>query len=131
MLEVSATAGPCADRCFFAKVDAMPPEEQSGTQLLPAVVKPRTAPLWHVVLLDDDDHTYEYVIEMLGKLFAYGREKAYQMAREVDTTGRVIVETTVLERAEFKQQQIHAYGPDWRIPRCAGSMSAVLERAEQ
>ena len=28
------------------------------------------APLYNVVLLNDDDHTAEYVIEMLEKLFA-------------------------------------------------------------
>ena len=66
---------------------------------------------------------------MVGQLFGYGREKAYIMAREVDTTGRVILETTVLERAEFKRDQIHAYGPDSRIERCQGSMSAVVEPA--
>ncbi len=90
----------------------------------------RPAPLWHVVLRDDDDHTYEYVIEMLGKLFGHGRETAYRMACEVDTTGRVTVATLVLEQAEFKQQQIHAYGADWRLPRSRGSMTAVLEPAE-
>jgi ATP-dependent Clp protease adaptor protein ClpS len=42
----------------------------------------------------------------------------------------VIVETTTRERAELKQEQIHAYGPDSRIPRCKGSMSAVIEPAE-
>ena len=35
------------------------------------------------------------------------------MACEVDTTGRVIVDTTTKERAELKRDQIHAYGPDW------------------
>ena len=87
-------------------------------------------PLFNVVLLDDDDHTYEYVIEMLGKIFGYGHEKAFQMAREVDATGRVIVWTDGLERAEVKRDQIHRYGADWRIPKCAGSMSAVIEPAE-
>jgi ATP-dependent Clp protease adaptor protein ClpS len=48
----------------------------------------------------------------------------------VDTQGRVIVCTTSLERAELKRDQIHAYGPDPLIPRCQGSMSAVLEPAE-
>lgn len=94
-----------------------------------ATARPRTAPLWHVVLIDDDDHTYEYVIEMLGRLFGHSLEKAFKMACEVDSAGRVIVETTVYERAEFKQQQIHGYGPDWRLERSAGSMTAVLEPA--
>ena len=89
----------------------------------------RLEPNYHVVLLDDDDHTYEYVIEMLGKVFGFGREKAYRMACEVDASGRVIVATLPLERAEFKRDQIHAYGADWRIPRCKGSMSATLEQA--
>jgi len=98
---------------------------------LAARPQPRPAPLWHVVLLDDDEHTYAYVIEMLGRLFGHSPETAYRMACEVDTTGRVIVETTVLERAEFKQQQIHAYGPDWRLERSRGSMRAILEPAER
>jgi len=104
-------------------------DERTGTEAVVAAVKPRTAPLWHVILLDDDDHTYEYVIEMLGKLFGHSQETAYRMACEVDNSGRVIVDTTHLERAEFKQQQIHSYGPDWRLTRSAGSMTAVLEPA--
>jgi ATP-dependent Clp protease adaptor protein ClpS len=108
----------------------MPAQQQTGPEVQTAQPQPRTAPLWHVVLLDDDDHTYAYVIEMLGKLFGHSQETAYRMAREVDTTGRVIVATLVFERAEFKQQQIHAYGPDPRITHCRGSMRAVLEPAE-
>ncbi len=88
-----------------------------------------TIPRYHVVLLDDDDHTYDYVIEMLMKLFGHSRERAFLMACEVDGSGRVIVDTTTKERAELKRDQIHAYGPDWRIPRCQGSMSAIVEPA--
>jgi ATP-dependent Clp protease adaptor protein ClpS len=40
------------------------------------------------------------------------------------------VETTTRERAELKRDQIHAYGADWRIEHCQGSMSAVVEPAE-
>ncbi len=87
-------------------------------------------PQYNVVLLDDNDHTYEYVIEMLMKLFGHSESLAFQMAREVDTTGRVIVETTTKERAELKRDQIHSYGADWRIPRCKGSMSAIIEPAD-
>jgi ATP-dependent Clp protease adaptor protein ClpS len=88
-------------------------------------------PPYHVILLDDDDHTYEYVIRMLQELFAHSYETAYLMAVEVDTTGRVIVLTTTKEHAELKRDQIHAFGPDPLASRgCAGSMSAVIEPAE-
>lgn len=87
-------------------------------------------PPYNVVLLDDDDHTYEYVIRMLRELFGHSYETAYLMAEEVDTTGRVIVLTTTKEHAELKRDQIHAYGPDPFSSRdCAGSMSAVIEPA--
>ena len=93
------------------------------------VEETKLQPPYHVVLLDDQDHTYEYVIEMLGKIFGHPRERAFVMACEVDATGRVIVFTGALEQAEFKRDQIHAYGKDWRIPACAGSMSAMVEPA--
>jgi ATP-dependent Clp protease adaptor protein ClpS len=89
----------------------------------------RLADRWRVVLLDDDDHTYEYVIGMLGDVFGHPTPTAFRMAEEVDGSGRVVVWTGSREVAEFKQERVHGYGPDPRIPRCAGSMSAVLERA--
>ncbi len=92
--------------------------------------KVKKQPPYHVILLNDDDHSYGYVIEMLGRLFGYPAEKSFQMAKEVDTRGRVIVATTSLERAELKRDQIHAYGPDRDIPRCKGSMSAEIQPAE-
>ncbi len=86
-------------------------------------------PPWNVVLLDDDHHTYEYVVEMLARLFGHPQELCWQMAREVDLVGRVVVCTTHRERAELEQQRIHGYGADWRILACRGSMSAIIEPA--
>ena len=103
-------------------------QEQSETRQKPDR-KPKILPPFHVVLLDDNDHTYDYVIEMLSSIFGYDRQRAFQMAVIVDTKKRVVVETTYKERAELRRDQIHAYGPDWRIPGCAGSMSAVVEPA--
>ena len=90
----------------------------------------RLQPRWNVVLLNDDDHTYDYVIEMLGKLFNHDLDTAFRMAAEVDSAGRVIVDTTSKERAELKQEQIHAYGADHRMARSQGSMSAEIEPVE-
>lgn len=84
---------------------------------------------WHVVLLDDDSHTYNYVIEMLCAIFGYSVEKAFGMACEVDARKRVIVWTGHIERAEAYQESIHSYGADWRMEISQGSMTAVLRQA--
>lgn len=86
-------------------------------------------PPYNVILLDDDDHSYEYVIQMLKQVFGHSPEKGYRMALEVDGTGRVVVATTNLEKAELKREQVHSFGPDPLIPRSKGSMSAVIEPA--
>jgi ATP-dependent Clp protease adaptor protein ClpS len=85
--------------------------------------------LFNLVLLDDGDHSYDYVIGMLEKLFDYPPTEGFQLAKEVDTQGRVVVLTAIREYAQLKQDQIHAFGPDPLIPRCKGSMSAVIEPA--
>lgn len=92
--------------------------------------KPAQLPMFHVILFNDDDHSYDYVIEMLGVLFAYPPEKGMSMAEEVDHEGRVIVLTTHKEMAELKRDQIHAYGTDPHVATCKGSMSATIEPAE-
>lgn len=86
-------------------------------------------PRYHVVLWNDDDHSYEYVIRMLMQLFGHPFERAYQMAKEVDTAGRCIVLTTTKEHAELKRDQIHAFGRDPLVDECSGSMSATIEPA--
>jgi ATP-dependent Clp protease adaptor protein ClpS len=91
--------------------------------------KVKKQPPYNVVLLNDDDHSFEYVMHMLQQLFGHPLERGYQMAYEVHTQGRVIVDTTTRERAELKRDQIHAFGPDPLIPRCQGSMSSVIEPA--
>lgn len=109
-----------------------------ATQVRPTKAKPKRQakekvhqmPPYHVILLNDDDHTYEYVIRMLGDLFGHPTSKAFQMAEEVDKRGRAIVDTTTKERAELKQEQIHAYGADPLSKNSKGSMSAVIEPAE-
>jgi ATP-dependent Clp protease adaptor protein ClpS len=103
-----------------------------------AVVVPETRPalkdieqdehgrLYHVVLLDDDEHTYDYVIEMLQKLFFMAVETALRHAIEVDNTGRTVVITCEKAEADYAKDQIHAFGADPRMPKSKGSMSAVV-----
>jgi ATP-dependent Clp protease adaptor protein ClpS len=103
------------------------PEKKTRTQ---EEEKVKRQPPYHVILLNDDDHSFDYVIAMMQKLFGYPKEKGYQIAYEVHTRGRAIVTTTTKEHAELKRDQIHAFGPDKYIARCKGSMSATIEPAE-
>ena len=89
--------------------------------------KPKRQPRYHVILWDDDDHSYDYVIEMMQDLFAHPKERGFEIAKEVDTTGRAICLTTTMEHAELKRDQIHAFGKDRFIARCQGSMKASIE----
>ncbi len=103
------------------------PEETLPKRKRREKTRPKRQPRYNVILWNDDDHTYAYVITMLMELFGYPPEKGYQMAKEVDTSGRVIVLTTTLEHAELKRDQIQAYGRDSQISSCKGSMYATIE----
>ena len=89
----------------------------------------KTIPPWHVILMNDDDHTYFYVIGMLAAVFGFPAEKGMKHAEEVDATGRTILITTSREHAELKQEQVHAFGPDPFMPKCAGAMTCIIEPA--
>lgn len=88
-------------------------------------------PLYRCVLLDDDEHTYDYVVEMMQKLFVKTKEEAFRHAVEVDTFGRTNIVTCEKPQAEFARDQIHAFGADPRMPESKGSMSAIVEPASK
>lgn len=92
--------------------------------------KQKRQPRYQVILWNDDDHSYAYVIEMLQELFGHPPEKGYQLADQVDKQGKAVVLTTTLEHAELKRDQIHAFGKDPRMSNCKGSMSASIEPTE-
>ncbi|MBN2291437.1 MAG: ATP-dependent Clp protease adaptor ClpS [Pirellulales bacterium] len=92
--------------------------------------RPRRQPRYQVILWNDEEHSYPYVIIMLLELFGHPPEKGYQLAEEVDTKGRAVVLTTTLEHAELKRDQIHAFGKDDLIDNCCGSMWSTIEPLE-
>jgi len=96
------------------------PEQRGETKSLPP---------YNVVLLNDEEHTYDYVIEMMQKIFGMSLERAYQAAVTVDTQERVVCCTTHKEHAELKRDQIHSFGRDIRMSISKGSMSSIIEPA--
>ncbi|MEO1008612.1 MAG: ATP-dependent Clp protease adaptor ClpS [Planctomycetota bacterium] len=85
---------------------------------------------WNVVLLDDQDHTYDYVIDMLGRIFGYDIPTGFRLATQVDTRGRAVVATLHRELAELRVQQIRGFGADPHLARSNGPMYAVIEPGE-
>ncbi len=89
--------------------------------------KPKRQPRYNVILWDDSDHSYDYVVLMMKQVFRHPIETGFQIAKEVDNSGRAICLTTTMEHAELKRDQVHAFGKDELIARCKGSMSATIE----
>lgn len=117
---------PADIRCASAPPRVAPhrPREQ------PQTAPPALEPPWHVILLDDEVHSFDYVIEMLQVIFGHKPDLGKRMADEVNDSGRVIVATVHKELAELRQQQIEEYGPDSRVPECKVSMRATIECSE-
>lgn len=84
-------------------------------------------PQYRVHLLNDDTHSYEYVIQLLSEVFHFDKNIAFKMAKSVDQNGRVAIYEGPLEHAEFKQLQVEAFGADPNIPASEGPMATELE----
>jgi ATP-dependent Clp protease adaptor protein ClpS len=89
--------------------------------------KRKRQPRYHVVLWDDPNHTFHYVMVMLKELFAHPMTKGFELAEVVHHSGRAIVLTTTLEHAELKRDQIRAYGSGRAELGSVGSMYATIE----
>jgi ATP-dependent Clp protease adaptor protein ClpS len=85
--------------------------------------------LYHVIILNDEDHTIDYVVEMLQAVVGLPANQALACTLEANSTGSSIVSTRPLDEAESQRDRIHAYGPDWRLPHSRGSVTALVEPA--
>lgn len=95
-------------------------EEAVGVQTLPkpaekrrSHTRPKKQPPYAVVVLNDEDHTWQYVIEVLQRVCGYSEEKAYLLTSKVHFEGRAVVWTGPKEVAELKRDQIRGFGPDF------------------
>ena len=107
-------------------VDTAPPKEKASRE---SKTSTKQQPNYHVIIWNDEEHTYEYVIELLMRLFAHPFERAYQITHEVDHAGKGIAYTCHQELAELKRDQVLAYGADWRMAISKGSIRATIEPA--
>ena len=84
-----------------------PPQEQADRP------KPKTLPPYAVIVLNDEEHTFDYVIETFLKVFGYNVEKCFKLAETIHLSGQAIVWSGSKEVAELKRDQITSAGPDF------------------
>ncbi len=89
--------------------------------------KPRRVPRYRVVLWNDDDHSFQYVVAMMKMIFGYDKSRGMIIACGVHACGKTPVAVLPLEVAELRRDQIRQFGPDPLIEGCVTSMFATLE----
>jgi ATP-dependent Clp protease adaptor protein ClpS len=82
---------------------------------------------WKVVLYNDEDHTYDYVVELLVAVCAMAKEQAFRCAVEVDLCGRTTVFYGTQEDCARISGKINTWGADHRLLRSRGSMNSAIE----
>jgi ATP-dependent Clp protease adaptor protein ClpS len=68
----------------------------------------RPAPRWKVLLHNDEVTTFEFVIDLLVRLFRKGRSDAVRLTHEVHTSGLAVITVTSQERAELYVEQVRS-----------------------
>jgi ATP-dependent Clp protease adaptor protein ClpS len=116
-----------ADETTVTVVEAPTPTEKHDAS---SNTKTRRQPPYNVVILNDEEHTFDYVIELLMKLFRHPQPTAENLTWRIHNTGRAVVYTTHREKAELKQAQVLAYGPDPRMEISKGPLGCYIEPAE-
>jgi ATP-dependent Clp protease adaptor protein ClpS len=70
--------------------------------------KTQLAPRWKVILLNDDVTTFEFVTDLLQRLFHKAHAEAVRLTREVHETGSALVTVTSREHAELYVEQVRS-----------------------
>ncbi|MEO1927329.1 MAG: ATP-dependent Clp protease adaptor ClpS [Nautiliaceae bacterium] len=78
--------------------------------------------LYKVMLLNDDYTTFDFVIEILKKVFHKSEEEAINLTLKVDREGSAIVGVYPYEIAQMKVERTHALAREAGYP-----LRAVLE----
>ncbi|HEY8504546.1 MAG TPA: ATP-dependent Clp protease adaptor ClpS [Gemmataceae bacterium] len=100
------------------------PEEQTET-------RPRLLPPYNVILENDDDHSMEFVVQVLRKVLGVPLEKAFRLMLTAHETGESVIWTGPKEVAELKVEQVRTFHEvRARDGRDLGPLGCRIEPAE-
>lgn len=87
-------------------------DHEGDLALAPAKPKLKRPPLYKVVLLNDDYTPMEFVVEVLERFFAMGREKATQIMLTIHTSGKGVCGIYPRDIAETKAAMVNQVARD-------------------
>ena len=97
------------------------PQEHTQTKQLPP---------YHVLIENDDEHSMDFVVMVLRKVFGYDDTKAHVLMQAAHEGGEAIVWTGSKEVAEWKLEQIGTFRENhWRDGRDIGPLRCRIEPA--
>ena len=112
---------------------SMPGEQESTSTVVETEVtteqRDSALPPYNVVIFNDEEHTFPYVIELLDQALPASPSQGGGADLRIHMTGRAIVYTTHKELAELKRDQVIAYGPDPRMAISKGPLRCYVEPA--
>lgn len=75
------------------------------------------AKYWNVIVWDDNVHTFKEVIDCLMQVLGISESEAFGHSSTIHTTGKSIVASETLEKAELYHNQIEEFGLNVTIER--------------
>jgi ATP-dependent Clp protease adaptor protein ClpS len=82
----------------------------AGIQTAPREdVRTRLLPPYHVILLNDEHHSMEFVVDVLIQVLGCPEEHAVQLMLEAHNSGRAVIWTGPREVAELKAEQVQTF----------------------
>ena len=99
------------------------------------VADPRTdqrtklLPPYHVLIENDDDHSQDFVVIVLRKVFGYDETKAIALMHMAEEVGEAVVWTGAKEVAEFKLDQLRTCHEKRGEDRDLGPVTCRIEPA--
>ncbi len=99
------------------------PREQEETRT-------RRFPPYHVLLDNDDHHSFDFVVNVLRKALGVSEQQAHVLTDEAHRQGRAVVWTGPKEVAELKVEQIQSFHEVRANGQKLGPLGVTIEPAE-
>jgi ATP-dependent Clp protease adaptor protein ClpS len=94
-------------------------------------IRTRRQPPYLVLIENDEDHSMEFVIAMLQKVFGFSVEKAFELMMVAHSQGEAVVWSGAREVAELKCEQVLSmHEKHWKSGRDLGPVGCRIEPAE-